>query len=206
MSHKPDSIATGLNLKNPTQSMSNKTSTTLDNHNLNSEPTFNKPSTLQSASNILKPEGLDTHITTKTNFDDPIINDVLQPTSTANDTSKPDEDNASIMNESTHSAATRLNEQVIAKLKTIYDPEIPVDIYALGLIYNIIISEENNVHIEMTLTTPGCPVAQTFPETVRQTVMQVEQVNSAEVELVWEPPWTPERMSEAARLELGFFP
>lgn len=98
-----------------------------------------------------------------------------------------------------------LKEQVIAALKTVFDPEIPVNIYDLGLIYDIIINEEQHVHIHMTLTSPGCPVAQTFPGTVEQAVNQVEGVSDCTVELVWEPTWTQERMSEVARLELGIF-
>jgi FeS assembly SUF system protein len=94
---------------------------------------------------------------------------------------------------------------VIAALKTVFDPEIPVNIYDLGLIYDIIVKEEGEVHIQMTLTSPGCPVAQTFPGTVEQAVHQVEGINDCQVELVWEPPWTQERMSEVARLELGMF-
>lgn len=96
-------------------------------------------------------------------------------------------------------------EQVVAALKTVFDPEIPVNIYDLGLIYNIAIDENQHVHIQMTLTSPGCPVAQTFPGTVEQAVNQVEGVSECTVELVWEPPWTQERMSEVARLELGIF-
>jgi FeS assembly SUF system protein len=98
-----------------------------------------------------------------------------------------------------------LKEAVIAALKTVFDPEIPVNIYDLGLIYDVSINEENQVHIQMTLTSPGCPVAQTFPGTVEQAVNLVEDVNDSTVELVWEPPWTQERMSEVARLELGIF-
>lgn len=98
-----------------------------------------------------------------------------------------------------------LKEAVIAALKTVFDPEIPVNIYDLGLIYDININEEQHVHLQMTLTSPGCPVAQTFPGTVEQTVNQVEGVTDCNVELVWEPPWTQDRMSEAARLELGIF-
>jgi len=98
-----------------------------------------------------------------------------------------------------------LEEQVIAALKTIFDPEIPVNIYDLGLIYGVEIDEEQHVKILMTLTSPGCPVAQTFPGTVEQTINQVPDVTDCIVELVWEPPWTQERMSEVARLELGMF-
>jgi len=98
-----------------------------------------------------------------------------------------------------------LKESVITALKTVFDPEIPVNIYDLGLIYDVAINETQQVHIQMTLTSPGCPVAQTFPGTVEQAVNQVEGVSDCNVELVWEPPWTQERMSEVARLELGIF-
>lgn len=98
-----------------------------------------------------------------------------------------------------------LNEAVITALKGVFDPEIPVNIYDLGLIYTVSIDDEAHVAIQMTLTTPGCPVAQTFPGTVEQAVNQVPGVRDCTVELVWEPPWTQERMTEAARLELGIF-
>lgn len=95
---------------------------------------------------------------------------------------------------------------VIAALRTIYDPEIPVNIYELGLVYELDVDEAaRKAHIKMTLTAPGCPVAQTFPETVQRAVETVEGIDEAEVELVWDPPWSPARMSEAARLELGMF-
>ncbi len=98
-----------------------------------------------------------------------------------------------------------VKEDVIKALKGVFDPEIPVNIYDLGLIYDVLINEEGHVDVKMTLTTPGCPVAQTFPGTVEQAVNQVEGVSDCTVELVWEPPWTQERMSEGARLELGIF-
>ncbi|KTD31313.1 SUF system Fe-S cluster assembly protein [Legionella maceachernii] len=98
-----------------------------------------------------------------------------------------------------------LKVSVIAALKTVFDPEIPVNIYDLGLIYDIAINDEQHVHVQMTLTTPGCPVAQTFPGTVERAVNQVEGVSDCTVELVWDPPWSQERMTEAARLELGIF-
>lgn len=98
-----------------------------------------------------------------------------------------------------------LKEHAIAALKTVYDPEIPVNIYDLGLIYDVSVDEHYHVHIKMTLTTPGCPVAQTFPGTVEQAVNQVNGVSDCTVELVWDPPWTQERMTEVARLELGIF-
>jgi FeS assembly SUF system protein len=98
-----------------------------------------------------------------------------------------------------------LKDQVIAALKTVFDPEIPTNIYDLGLIYDISIDDTLLVSIQMTLTSPGCPVAQTFPGTVEQAVNQIEWVRDCSVELVWEPPWTQERMTEVARLELGIF-
>jgi FeS assembly SUF system protein len=96
-----------------------------------------------------------------------------------------------------------LTENVIAALRTVYDPELPVNIYDLGLIYDLDVTESGEVNIQMTLTAPGCPVAQTFPCTVESEVMNVPGVGQASVELVWDPPWTPERMTEAARLQLG---
>jgi FeS assembly SUF system protein len=98
-----------------------------------------------------------------------------------------------------------LKDAVILALKGVYDPEIPVNIYDLGLIYAVNIKEDGHIDVQMTLTTPGCPVAQTFPGTVEQAVNQVEGVRDCSVELVWEPPWTQDRMTEAARLELGIF-
>ncbi|MEA3291919.1 MAG: SUF system Fe-S cluster assembly protein [Pseudomonadota bacterium] len=92
---------------------------------------------------------------------------------------------------------------MIAALKTVYDPEIPVNIYDLGLIYRVGIMEDAFVEVDMTLTAPGCPVAQTFPGLVEGVVKQVSGVNDAHVELVWDPPWSQERISEAARLQLG---
>jgi FeS assembly SUF system protein len=98
-----------------------------------------------------------------------------------------------------------LKATVTEALKTIYDPEIPVNIYDLGLIYDVIVNEHHEIDIKMTLTTPMCPVAQTFPMTVESKVREVEGVEDVTVELVWEPPWTPEQMSEGARVELGWF-
>ena len=92
---------------------------------------------------------------------------------------------------------------VIEMLRTIHDPEIPVNIYDLGLVYGLDISAEGAVHVRMTLTAPNCPVAQTFPETVQEALLCVPGVSDVKVELVWEPPWNRELMSEAARLQLG---
>ena len=100
--------------------------------------------------------------------------------------------------------ATGLQARVIAALRSVFDPEIPVNIYDLGLIYGLDVDEaRGRVHIRLTLTAPGCPVAQTFPEVVGSTVDAVPGVNEVEVELVWEPPWSRGMMSEAARLQLG---
>ena len=94
-------------------------------------------------------------------------------------------------------------EAIIEALCEVYDPEIPVNIYELGLIYDIIIQDTGHVDINMTLTTPGCPVAQTFPGTVESAVNHVEHVDDCTVTLVWEPPWTQDLMTEAAKLQLG---
>jgi FeS assembly SUF system protein len=98
-----------------------------------------------------------------------------------------------------------LKEDVIKMLKTIYDPEISVNIFDLGLIYNIDVNESCVVDIKMTLTAPGCPVAQTFPGEIEAKVSSVAGVGEAHVEVVWDPTWTKDMMSEAAQLELGFF-
>ncbi len=98
-----------------------------------------------------------------------------------------------------------LRERVIDVLKTCYDPEIPVDIWELGLIYEINISEGNDVHIKMTLTSPACPVAETLPPDVEQKVRDIPDVNTAKVEITFDPPWDKEMMSEEARLELGMW-
>ena len=96
-----------------------------------------------------------------------------------------------------------LKSKVIEVLRTCYDPEIPVDIYELGLIYNINVDPSGDVVITMTLTSPGCPVAGTLPVEVEDKVMALDGVNKTRVDIVWDPPWTPDRMTEAARLTLG---
>lgn len=97
-----------------------------------------------------------------------------------------------------------LQEKVVERLREIYDPEIPVDIYELGLIYEVNVAEDANVEIIMTLTTPHCPVAESMPGDVQIRAQDVEGVRDVHVELVWDPPWTIYMMSEAARLEMGF--
>ena len=96
-------------------------------------------------------------------------------------------------------------QKIIDVVKTVYDPEIPVDIYELGLIYDIIVDAERRALVKMTLTSPACPSAQQLPSEVRYKVKAIPDITDAWVEIVWEPPWGKERMSEAARLQLGFF-
>lgn len=99
----------------------------------------------------------------------------------------------------------RLTEDIVAALKTVYDPEIPADIYELGLIYKIDIDDDRSVDIQMTLTAPGCPVAGEMPVWVENAVSSVGGVQLVRVELVFDPPWTPERMSEEAQVAVGWF-
>ncbi len=99
---------------------------------------------------------------------------------------------------------TELTQRVIDTIKTCYDPEIPVDIWELGLIYEINIDDEKNLNIKMTLTSPSCPVAETLPPEVEQKLREIEGIKSAKIELTFEPPWEKEMMSEVAQLELGF--
>ena len=96
-----------------------------------------------------------------------------------------------------------LKDKIIGEIKKIYDPEIPVNIYELGLIYDIIVQKDNSVKIKMTLTTPNCPVAESLPKEVKDSIMQVKEVNDVDLELVWDPPWDKSMMSEAAKLELN---
>jgi len=99
--------------------------------------------------------------------------------------------------------STALTEQVTAALRQVYDPEIPVNIYDLGLIYRLDVDDLGVVEVDMTLTAPGCPVAQTFPGTVEGEIRKVPGVTAVHVELVWDPPWDQDRMSDEAKLELG---
>ena len=96
-----------------------------------------------------------------------------------------------------------LKDKIILEIKKIYDPEIPVNIYELGLIYDIIVEKDNSVKIKMTLTTPNCPVAESLPKEVKDSVMQVSKVKKVDLDLVWDPPWDKSMMSEAAKLELN---
>ena len=99
----------------------------------------------------------------------------------------------------------RITDQLIERLKTVYDPEIPVDIYELGLIYKVDVSDERDIAIDMTLTAPGCPVAGEMPGWVEDAVREVPGVRNVKVDLVFDPPWDPSRMSDEAKLQLNMF-
>ena len=97
-----------------------------------------------------------------------------------------------------------IKEKIIDEIKKIYDPEIPVNIYELGLIYKIEVDEKNNkVMIEMTLTSPNCPVAESLPNSVKENILKIDGISKVDLKLVWDPPWTKDKMSEAAKLELN---
>ena len=98
----------------------------------------------------------------------------------------------------------KLENRIIEVIKTIYDPEIPVNIYELGLIYDVNVNDENMVKILMTLTTPNCPVAESLPQEVKDKVKSLDQVSDVELEMTFDPPWNKELMSDEAKLELGF--
>ena len=122
------------------------------------------------------------------------MDDTVQETETGKDT----ETDTSV------SPTVKLKEDVIAAIRECYDPEIPVNIYDLGLIYDVRISEVSKVDLVMTLTSPHCPVAEILPGEVKSRVEMVVGVDEVDLELTWDPPWTPDQMSEAAKLELGF--
>ena len=98
---------------------------------------------------------------------------------------------------------SNLKDKVISEIKKIFDPEIPVNIYELGLIYKLEVDKMNKVNIDMTLTSPNCPVAESLPNQVKENIMKVEGVSDVKLNLVWEPPWNKDKMSEAAKLELN---
>ena len=98
-----------------------------------------------------------------------------------------------------------LKDKVIAEIKKIYDPEIPVNIYELGLIYDIIIDDKNNVKIDMTLTSPNCPVAESLPNEVKESVKEIKEIKNVDLNLVWDPPWDKSMMTESAKLELNLW-
>ena len=96
-----------------------------------------------------------------------------------------------------------IKEKVIAEIKKIYDPEIPVNIYELGLIYDVTIDQDNKVYVKMTLTTPNCPVAESLSNEVKKSIKEIKEVKDVDLDLVWDPPWDKSMMSEAAKLELN---
>ena len=96
-----------------------------------------------------------------------------------------------------------LKEKVIAEIKKIYDPEIPVNIYELGLIYDVVVDKNHKVYVIMTLTTPNCPVAESLPNEVKNSIKEIKEVKDVDLDLVWDPPWDKSMMSEAAKLELN---
>ena len=98
---------------------------------------------------------------------------------------------------------SELKKRIVSEIKKIYDPEIPVNIYELGLIYKIEIKETKKVNIDMTLTSPNCPVAESLPKMVKDNILKLEGVDDVDLNLVWDPPWTKDKMSEAAKLELN---
>ena len=98
---------------------------------------------------------------------------------------------------------SELKNKVVTEIKKIYDPEIPVNIYELGLIYKIEVDDKNKVNIDMTLTSPNCPVAESLPNEVKDSIMELKEVNKVDLDLVWDPPWDKSMMSEAAKLELN---
>jgi FeS assembly SUF system protein len=98
---------------------------------------------------------------------------------------------------------SELKEKIVAEIKKIYDPEIPVNIYELGFIYKIEIKDLKKVNIDMTLTSPNCPVAESLPKMVKDNILKLEDVEDVDLNLVWDPPWTKDKMSEAAKLELN---
>jgi len=98
-----------------------------------------------------------------------------------------------------------VKDNVIAAIQTVYDPEIPINIWEVGLIYEVNVDDDGKAHVLMTLTSPNCPVAESLPTEVRDAVAAVEGVTNSEVEITWDPPWDPEMLSEAAKLELGFY-
>jgi len=108
------------------------------------------------------------------------------------------------MSSDNHPAEDALRSQIVDAIRTVRDPEIPVNLYELGLIYEIRIDDQQGVHITMTLTTPNCPVAELLPQQVETAVAAVDGVKAVGVDIVWDPPWTPDMMSEAAKLELDF--
>ena len=113
------------------------------------------------------------------------------------------ETGANAATDAPETAASPVRDRIVDALKTCYDPEIPVDIHELGLVYRVEVDDAGKVEVDMTLTSPACPVAGTLPPEVEQKISRVEGVSSVRVDLVWDPPWNPDRMTDAAKLRLG---
>jgi FeS assembly SUF system protein len=128
---------------------------------------------------------------------------VIQPASAQSPVERRPPQTAGMVNDLER--ATALKPRIIKALSTVFDPEIPVNIYDLGLIYDVIVDSANQVGIRMTLTAPACPAAQFLPDNVKKAVESVTDVTGVIVDVVWEPPWSRDRMSEAAKLQLGLF-
>jgi FeS assembly SUF system protein len=128
---------------------------------------------------------------------------VIQPSAVQSSAGGADQQTAGMVNDPERSSA--LTPQIVKAISTVYDPEIPVNIYDLGLIYDIIVDASSAVGIRMTLTAPACPAAQFLPDKVKTTVAGVPGVSDVKVDVVWEPPWDRDRMSEAAKLQLGLW-
>ena len=128
---------------------------------------------------------------------------VVQPAAAQTPPKRADLETAGMVNDADRSIA--LKPEIIKALSAVYDPEIPVNIYELGLIYDIVVDAASTVGIRMTLTAPACPAAQVLPEQVRNSVATVPGVSAVKVDVVWEPPWDRDRMSEAAKLQLGLW-
>lgn len=120
------------------------------------------------------------------------------------DTPPPETVETGSLSATSHGGGASIQDKVVEALTTVFDPEIPVNIYELGLVYDVDVSQDGEVTVTMTLTTPNCPVAGSLPGEVQDKIAAIDGVKKAHVNLVWEPAWTPERMSEAAKLELGW--
>jgi FeS assembly SUF system protein len=134
-----------------------------------------------------------------------MTDDQHKPDETPETAAEPANDDTAKVSALPREELARLTDDIIAALKTVYDPEIPSDIYELGLIYKVDIEDDRTVKIDMTLTAPGCPVAGEMPGWVENAVRTVEGVMDVEVEMVFDPPWTPDRMSEEAQIAVGWY-
>ena len=135
--------------------------------------------------------------------DDTMADEMAEEENVSEQAAEPPFDETTAQGDTSLSPALQIRDRIIAVLKTVYDPEIPVDIYELGLIYGIEVTDDGEAHVTMTLTTPMCPVAETLPPEVEDKVRNVLGVKDVSLDLVWDPPWSDDMMSDAARLELN---